>query len=66
MFCCTGGLLHELSNQGAQLQMNTFLEEKLLPQMVACSQVVSNYDYNYCTADGGFVHRNNSRIIGHV
>lgn len=32
------GLLHELSNQGAQLQMNIFLEEKLLPQMVSCSQ----------------------------
>jgi hypothetical protein len=32
------GLLHELSNQGAQQQMSMFLEEKLLPHMVACSQ----------------------------
>ena len=47
---CVGGLLHELSNQGAQLQMNVFLEEKLLPQMVACSQVV-NGSYYCCGVD---------------
>jgi hypothetical protein len=34
-----GGLLHELSNLGAQEQMSLFLEEMLLPRMVACSQV---------------------------
>ena len=48
---CVGGLLHELSNQGAQLQMNIFLEEKLLPQMVACSQVVNGSCYCYGVDD---------------
>jgi BTB/POZ domain-containing protein 10 len=32
------GFLHELSNVGAHEQMNVFLEESLLPLMVACSQ----------------------------
>ena len=37
--CITGGLLHELSNEGARQQFDAFLEELLLPQMVQCAQV---------------------------
>lgn len=37
--CVTGGLLHELSNEGARQQFDAFLEELLLPQMVQCAQV---------------------------
>jgi hypothetical protein len=36
-----GGLLHELSNEGARQQFDALLEELLLPQMVQCAQVYS-------------------------
>ena len=34
-----GGLLHELSNEGARQQFQVFLEEMILPQMCVCAQV---------------------------
>lgn len=33
-----GGLLHELSNEGARCQFEVFLEELILPVMVACAE----------------------------
>ena len=37
--CITGGLLHELSNDGAREQFNVYLEDKILLQMVVASRV---------------------------
>lgn len=34
----TGGLLHELSNEGARKQFEVFLEEHILPLMVLAAQ----------------------------
>lgn len=34
-----GGLLHELSNDGARQQFNVFLEDQILPHMVLSAQV---------------------------
>jgi BTB/POZ domain-containing protein 10 len=34
----TGGLLHELSNEGARCQFEVFLEELILPLMVNSAQ----------------------------
>ena len=34
----SGGLLHELSNDGARQQFDAYLEELILPQMVLCAQ----------------------------
>ena len=34
----TGGLLHELSNEGARQQFEVFLEEHILPLMVLAAQ----------------------------
>lgn len=36
--CLVGGLLHELSNEGARRQFEVFLEELILPLMVASAQ----------------------------
>lgn len=33
-----GGLLHELSNEGARQQFEVFLEERILPLMVVAAQ----------------------------
>lgn len=35
-----GGLLHEISNDGAKKQFETFLEELILPRMVMSAQVI--------------------------
>lgn len=35
---CAGGLLHELSNEGARCQFEVFLEELILPLMVNSAQ----------------------------
>lgn len=37
-FGCLGGLLHELSNEGARCQFEVFLEELILPLMVNSAQ----------------------------
>ena len=37
-FLIPGGLLHELSNEGARTQFQLFLEEMILPQMCLCAQ----------------------------
>lgn len=37
------GLLHELSNEGARGQFNAFLEDIILPQLVASAEV--NFSY---------------------
>lgn len=34
-----GGLLHELSNDGARKQFNLFLDDMILPEMVVAAQV---------------------------
>ena len=39
--CIAGGLLHELSNDGAREQFNVYLEDKILLQMVVASRVSS-------------------------
>lgn len=39
VFFVTGGLLHELSNDGARKQFNLFLEDMILPEMVVAAQV---------------------------
>ena len=39
-----GGLLHELSNEGARTQFEKFLEEKILPEMVDSAQVICPFD----------------------
>ena len=39
--CIVGGLLHELSNDGAREQFNVYLEDKILLQMVVASRVSS-------------------------
>ena len=36
----TGSLLHELSNDGARQQFNSFLDDLILPQMVSSAQVI--------------------------
>jgi len=36
----TGSLLHELSNDGARQQFNSFLDDLILPQMVSSAQVM--------------------------
>lgn len=33
------GLLHEISNEGARAQFNNFLEDIILPQLVASAEV---------------------------
>lgn len=38
MFFYLGGLLHELSNEGARCQFEVFLEDLILPLMVASAQ----------------------------
>ena len=38
-----GGLLHELSNDGARQQFNVFLDEEILPHMVLSTQVIFWY-----------------------
>ena len=35
-----GSLLHELSNDGARQQFNSFLDDLILPQMVSSAQVI--------------------------
>lgn len=40
-----GGFLHELSNDGARLQFEKFLEELILPLMVASAQVSRLYKF---------------------
>jgi len=37
-FKSSGGLLHELSNEGARAQMEKFLEELVLPLMVSSAR----------------------------
>ncbi len=39
LFTFAGGLLHELSNDGARQQFNEFLELLILPQMVGSARV---------------------------
>ena len=36
----SGGLLHELSNDGAREQFNIYLEDMILPQLVTSAQVI--------------------------
>lgn len=38
-FCSSGGLLHELSNDGAGKQFSIFLDNMILPEMVLAAQV---------------------------
>lgn len=40
----SGGLLHELSNEGARCQFEVFLEELILPLMVNSAQRGDRYD----------------------
>ena len=42
----TGSLLHELSNDGARQQFNSFLDELILPQMVSSAQVILVFVYS--------------------
>ena len=44
------GLLHELSNDGAEEQFEEFLEREILPQMVNLSCSIFNIQYYMCFA----------------
>ena len=40
---CSGGLLHELSNDGAKRQFELFLENEIFPVLVEAAQVRSHF-----------------------
>lgn len=49
----TGGLLHELSNEGARAQFEDFLESMILPAMVFSAEVRATIHFihsSYCTS----------------
>lgn len=46
-FWNTGGLLHEISNEGAKEQFEKFLDEQILPEMVKAAKV-SSRDAGVC------------------
>ncbi len=46
----SGGLLHELSNDGAREQFNIYLEDKILEQMVHASRVSTIQITTVCIA----------------
>ncbi len=51
------GLLHELSNDGAQEQFETFLEEKILPEMVNPQSCIMSPCINVILLNRSFVLR---------
>ena len=48
LLCFTGGLLHELSNDGARHRFAEYLDELLLPLMVKSTNVSAVYFYILC------------------
>ena len=61
----TGGLLHELSNEGARQQFELFLEDLILPQMVQAAQVSvkSVFMFPVCAKYYLWSHRGRNRIV---
>jgi len=63
----TGSLLHELSNDGARQQFNSFLDDLILPQMVSSAQVITqklanNYTEKWTICLSSFSSLGRSRI----